>query len=192
VTMTADRASEVIEQFRPALRKVAGKYTRILGGDQPRAHFDDLLQEGWIAMWKKAQTQNENDPQLGAILINTAKGRMIDVLRKEHYFKRGGQSSSKHYYEKPFDSDSSIWADLMGPEHIEEAATAYHDGKIMQALNSLNETERRYVYMRFWLGMSDTEIRKELGITKVWSDKQRGIRQKLSRKLHSLQGVVNG
>lgn len=69
---------------------------------------------------------------------------------------------------------------------------AYHYGEIMQAINTLPEQHRQYVYRRFWLGDNSSEIARELGlsVTGMHNRWSRTIRPALVESLSHLQGAL--
>lgn len=160
--------------------------------DSP-ADVDDLAQEGYIAMWRALDTF---DPDRGALppwLTRAAKMRMHDVVRRDVQFgqdyKRNpgstdGRSVSLEALAAPELAD---FEDRTADRLAEGVALAYHHGQIHAALQNLPESQRQYVVMRFWFGMSNPEIQPlvEGNVTHLWHG-PKGARARLRLALDNL------
>jgi DNA-directed RNA polymerase specialized sigma24 family protein len=103
-------------------------------------------------MWRAIPLWNPAKGTLDYWLKFKADGRMITVLRNWGYNK-----NSMHDWvdEVP---DFLSTAEL--PSSVE---VAYHNGEIIEAINTLTSSEREYIYLRFWKGYNYPELMKYFG-----------------------------
>lgn len=146
---------ELLAQYRPWLRTVA----RNMLSDARSRYIEDLAQEGWIAMWR-AHPERYDAPD-DFILKQAARRRMNDVLTTIIRGERGGKRGAK-----PLDTETVLVDDfelLALSVDLPAVELAYHHGEVLEALNSLSPAERRYVYLRFWLGYDWKGINEHFG-----------------------------
>lgn len=143
--MTGNRdtqIAEVLGDYRRWLYKVAGD---MLGtGSQ---EVDDLVQEGYIAMWRALGTYDEARGGLAIWLTNAARWRMGDVMRRQHW--TGTPTAGAHHRERPGIPVEARHLDRMVVAG--ELEMAYHRGEIARALASLTPGQREAIYRKFWL-----------------------------------------
>lgn len=98
-----------------------------------------------------------------------------------------------HDVEKPSETllsalmeDSSFDIAAAG-DLLEDILSAYHNGEISDALSSLTPNERKYVNLRFWEGLTHTELTDAFGYNPgaIWTQ----AKKKLKPKLEHLIGV---
>jgi RNA polymerase sigma factor (sigma-70 family) len=150
----------VLADYRRWLLKMA----TIIAPDRPDA-WQDLAQEGHIAMWKALRTFDESKGALPSWLTGAAKLRMRDVYRRDTWL--GTISEKGHRREKParpIDTGEDWVSELLGAQAdaLESVEWQYHEGEIYAAINALSPVQREYVYRRFWKGETPTEIDKDL------------------------------
>lgn len=109
--------------------------------------WEDIAQEGWIAMWKALQTYDPTKGALPSWLTTAAKMRMSDVVRRHHW--TGTPSVKGHVREKPatpVDPDWD-WVDekLERADAFAYVEMAYHHGEILSALSMLPPREKQWV-----------------------------------------------
>jgi len=158
--------------YRGWLQKVAGN---MIGFGDPR--LDDLIQEGYIAMWKALSTFSSSRGSQDWWLKYKAHGRMLEVVRRTVHRNEDELS------EAPEEA-------LAAPDLLEALELAYHEGEIAEAISRLTPKQRRYVVARFWLGLSGNEM-KQLGVfaydpSALWNSRKNGARWKLQESLQHL------
>jgi RNA polymerase sigma factor (sigma-70 family) len=163
---------DTLREYLNWLRKTAGN---MIGFGDPR--LDDLIQEGYIAMWRALGTFSPDRGALPAWLTYKAHGRMQEFLRRAKNVPCT-------------DLDAAPEEALAAPDLIDSLSLAYHDGEIAQAISHLSPAQRRYVTARFWLGLSGKEMR-ELGVFSyeahsLWASPVNGARKKLAAELSHL------
>lgn len=135
--------NEILQQYYPWLRKTAGN---LIGFDDP--YLDDLIQEGYIAMWKALQS---HDPEKGPLvprLMFLARQRMLNVGYGHHRYTgheavRGSQEAQADlHYDELRDREYAM------PATVDEP---YVEPSLTDALSALPPSQREYVFVRFWL-----------------------------------------
>jgi|SRR6185312_5311869 len=162
--------------FRPWLRRVAG------GMMHSRPSLaEDLAQEGWIEIWRASRRYDPSkNSSAEAFLKHCATQRMLTVIRDWCAQQRDMRVT---FATTP--SDTIDLADLMALNAIIETdglELDYHEGRIKQALEVLDERERWYVEQRFWHGLDHKAMEKTLG-RYVPQTMWRWIRPKLEAEL---------
>lgn len=167
---------EILRDYLPWLRKVAGN---LIGFDDP--DLQDLVQEGYIAMWRALKNFQPDKGTLDYWLKFKASNRMKTAAIRAH----------EHPERKPDElPDDRDW-DIAAPDLLEAVDIAYHHGEIAAAIDRLTPQQRRYVIARFWLGLTGNEMR-QLGVfaydpSALWTSKRNGARLKLQRELAHLR-----
>lgn len=177
-------SDEELREYLPWLRKVA---TSLLPPWQPS--IDDVVQEGYIAMWKAEKSFDPSRGKLDYWLKMKAHRRMLTVVIRQGTpelslnkdVSSGNGGSEEHWELQDF---------IAAPDLLGEVEMAYHHGEIAEAIDRLSPAQKRYVYARFWLGLSGREMR-EMGLfgydpSALWNRKDTGAKVKLQRDLHRL------
>ena len=178
----------IIAGFRPWLYKTA---QQLLPPSSPE--IEDLVQEGYIAMWKALGTYKEESGALTAWLTVKARYRMLEVVTKGNW---SGQPSRQHGRNPvqdlvPLsldrDYDGVSLADLLaGDDMMDSLLDAYHHGEIRAAISQLTPAQQKYVYARFWGGLTTAEMKDEIfgyDPSGLWNSKKNGAKQKLAMAL---------
>lgn len=182
--------------------------------------FDDVLQEGRIALWRSYEAL-AGEPQRIRFARNTAKQRMSGIafrkgvptqpVQEPGKDDRGRERSLVRRYEPTpafshdelLDAglDSLLWAN----NPLEGVELAYHHGEIADAIAALTPGQQRYVYARFWCGMDPSDgLNNNLMMREArannpflkrdiyWtgSKESKGAKRKLAEALEHLAGVV--
>lgn len=190
--MVVGDRNQLLQGYRGWLYTVANH----LGGD-----VDDLVQEGYIAMWRALGTY---DPAKGALptwLTGAARMRMNDVARGHgrptgHVGIVASPGSRRDSRDARPAATGTAHLDALAPGALAEVenrvavwledglALAYHRGQIARALSALTEEQKTYVVLRFWHQMSETEIKPHVqgNVVHLW----RGARQTLRDHLQHL------
>lgn len=198
--------TRMVGDYRSWLLNLAG---RLLGG---HAHpdRDDLVQEGYIAMWRALDSYSEDKGSLAGWLTFRARMRMLECLAQKQWTGKPARRDGRHKVEDPAYMDSldrvvqtdsndsashhRTLADLVaGVEHLDGVELAYHHGEILAALEDLTPAQRKYVEARFWKGMTESEIKAEVfgyDAGSLWRSQKNGAKLKLAETLAHLAGVA--
>jgi DNA-directed RNA polymerase specialized sigma24 family protein len=96
------------------------------------------------------------------------------------------------------DDDLTLTAVLEAADLLEAVEISYHRGEILSAISALSTNQRRYVVYRFWLGFEPSwrgagiSFAEALGVERpdrLWTEKDRGARDRLREKLLHLESV---
>ena len=162
---------------------------------------DDLVQEGYIAMWRAMKTFDPGNGALPAWLTSKARWRMTEVVTKGNWSgqpsRQHGRNSAATPAALSLDADRGdgiALADLLpGEEAITDSVlTAYHHGEIYDAIASLTPAQRKYVYARFWHGMTTAEMKAEVfgyDPSALWNSAKNGAKRKLAEQLGFYQAT---
>lgn len=153
---------EEIEKILPDYRRWLYKMANEYAASRP-ALIDDLVQEGYVAMWRALPKYDPAQGHLPSFLTFCARSRMIDVLRRGTWTgkpeMRGSRSVDEVAHVDEFDDPDVL---LGGVGALEGVEIAYHDGEIAAAIDALPEAQRRHVIGRFWLGLDPTSRDPEM------------------------------
>jgi RNA polymerase sigma factor (sigma-70 family) len=173
---------DILRDYLPWLRTVASNML-----SPGHEGVQDLVQEGYIAMWKAIRTYVPGKGQLDYWLKFKASHRMKTLaIRKPEALPS---------LDVPQNEEGGTLADLIeGPDLLSQIDIAYHHGEIAAAIDRLTPQQKRYVIARFWLGLSGNEMR-ELGVfaydpSALWNSQRNGARRKLQKELAHLRPPV--
>ena len=146
-----------LTDFNPWLHYVAN---RLLPPSHP--DHDDVVQEGWIAMWKAYPTYDGRTDKgsLEGWLRMCARRRMLDIAyQRKPPFGHLPDRNHRHV-RNPLSLDEYLEnnedrfpPNLITDDTLHDVEVAYHQGEFLEALERLTETQRRYVVLRFWGGL---------------------------------------
>jgi RNA polymerase sigma factor (sigma-70 family) len=170
-------ANADLEALRPWLTKLAKAFMRINGV----LSWEDLAQEGWVAMWKAHQRWNGTGDVTMWLKAN-ARWRMKTILSR----RRDDMA-----VDWDVNSDDEIWQ-LASGDVVDEVMDAYHSGEIMAAIDKLSPKQREYVMLRFYMGYEHPQLEAHFGYNPgaLWSSKKNGARYKLMQELEHLAVTV--
>lgn len=159
------------------------------------AEVDDLVQEGYIAMWRALDTF---DPAKGALpswLTGAARLRMADVARGHgrptgHVGIVASPGSRRDSRDSRPAATGATHLDDLAPGVLEEHLAvwldagldlAYHRGQIARALAGLTDEQRTYIVLRFWHQLSTSEIQEQMtsNVVHLWRKTRTQLQQSL-------------
>lgn len=188
----------------PSLAEIYDSYhgwlvTAARGMSDSYATQEELIQEAKIAIWRSLPDFDRSRGTLPSYITQVARRRMVDVVtgRKPTLGKppaKGIKYSRRDYTEVSV-RDREDGATDVNPlwgvmeEAYDGALMAYHYGEINRAVDSLSPAQRRYVKMRFYLGMQTKEMKEHFGYdpSGLWTSQKNGARMKLASKLSHLR-----
>jgi RNA polymerase sigma-70 factor (ECF subfamily) len=130
------------------------------------AEAEDVVQETWLQVWRKAGTYDAARGAVGAWLVTMARSRALDRIRSLTSRQRAETASG---------------VDPAPPAEDASAGAAQRQlqGRVREALGQLGESQRRVLELAYFGGLSQSEIASQLatplGTIKSWT------RQGLSR-----------
>jgi len=181
----ADEEQFFVRNARHALVKKHGR-------SFPEGGDEDAIQEARIAAWQSWE-KNHNR----AYLNIAARQRLMAHVYRDQWF---GTKPSAHQKDPirranrdSFDDPDNVIDVLVDSgTWVDQVLLGYHQGEILQALDELTFTQREYVVLRFWGGMSDTEIaaaqgKTRGGVSSMWF---KTIKPQLATQLELLADMV--
>jgi DNA-directed RNA polymerase specialized sigma24 family protein len=121
-------------------------------------------------MWKALQSYDPARGSLPAYLTLKANSRMKDVLRNLNS-SRGSNNEITH------ESESPVWASLEA-----ELEETYFENGVGAYLKILTKRQQEYVFLRFQMGMTPTQMNKHFGYdpTGLWRQAKRKLKEAVS------------
>ena len=118
------------------------------------ADVDDLLQEVFLEIWKRAQTYDESKGKVLGWVITMARRRAIDRVRRRQAYARA---------EERLRLQSE--ADQTAHYHVEEdAAASERAAMLKQTLATLPDAQREALQLAFYQGLSQRQIAAKTGV----------------------------
>lgn len=139
-----------------ALGQIYDRYRVILFGVllrilNDRAEAEDVLQETFLQVWRRAADFDENRGRPFTWLVTLARSRGIDRLRTLASRERVAQAGAKENPEEVI-SDAAI-----------DAERSEQRGAVNQALDQLPEDQKRPLMLAYFDGLTQSEIATQLG-----------------------------
>jgi DNA-directed RNA polymerase specialized sigma24 family protein len=121
---------------------------RLLGWDHP--DHDDLVQEGYIAMWRASRAHDPARGSLTAWVIRAAELRMRDLAWGHgqptgHQALRGTRAVTVAMHLDELASDLRSQLEPIAEDVAEAAMWAYHHGEVLAAMDRLTHHQRTAV-----------------------------------------------
>ena len=146
VAERGDRAAfaDLYRHFGPRVRA----YLLRAGGDASRV--DDILQETFAAVWRKAGQYDSGRASAAAWIFAIARNQRIDAFRRDR--------------RPEFDPDDPAFRPGPPPEGEETLATRERDEAVRAALAALSEEQREVLRLSFFEGETYAAIAIHTGI----------------------------
>ena len=116
-----------------------------------RMAAEDVVQEAFLAVWRRANTLDAGRGQLRAWLLGTVRNRAIDRLR----------TMSTRREIRTGIEDAGLSVEDAGWDHVE---TQSDRAQVRGLLNELPEAQRRAIELSYFGGMSHSQIAAALGL----------------------------
>lgn len=158
-----------VDELLPRFRKWLYAVAYGIGADP--LHIDDIVQEGYIAMWRALKTHDAGKGTVTTWITNAARMRMLDMLKRGrplgHDARRGVVTVEDRVTPDSLDQlmeDGGAEVASLSHHVLDDIVSAYHRGAIVKAINDLPALQRRYVVLRFWAGMDTGAIAHSLDL----------------------------
>lgn len=155
--------NQLILDYEPEIRKIACKYFL------PRADYEDLLQEGRIAIYKAIMSYDTNSkiPFLHFVRM-VIKRKLIDSLRAYNRQKHVNLNKAFSLNNTlSDDQDESFLNNLPNVENPETRVVAADEVRyfLRELTSGFSELELSVFRYHFLAGMKQREVTKHLGVT---------------------------
>lgn len=171
------------------LKGYAGRIAR----QQKAFDYDDLMQEGLVAMWRAHRERDHSNPgSMDSYLIQAAKWKILNLLDGKSL--TGGRASSQrsnkgekklrwHEAESAYDHRTMAdWDQVAITDPLLEAVGGTGiSARVADALSKLTPTQHERIYRKFWLD----EVVYTSG--RWWYDPKCGARAILREELADLR-----
>lgn len=185
--MTEEEQRELLKEWIPWLRKVATQMCRHF----PQ-FYEDMMQEGWIAVWKAA---NEDRSDKTAPLNYWIKRCSMNRMKQMYNFWTAQCRDSRKNnlldtvalwdtwggtaHDDGREYDDSLWAAL--DVRLDAVEWAYHEGEIAQAVDRLPRSQRQYIIRKFWYCWDPTALDIYFDNARsTWNKAKRNLRKELA------------
>lgn len=130
---------------------------------------DDVLQEARITAWQ-VYTSDREMQNRDTYTHAAARKRIGEVAQRQTWTghtRVHGQPTDplrqqgKESLDVMIESDSGLA--LVAVELLDGVEVAYHYGQVHQAIRALSEPHRLFVYQKYWLGLSESELAAKHG-----------------------------
>lgn len=154
--------NEIIQLYEPEVRMIASKYFL------PRADFEDLIQEGRIAIYRAIISYNEDSgiPFLHFLRM-VIKRKLIDSLRKYTRQKHTNLNEAYSLNNVVSDSEETSFLELL-PNVEDPASTVIANDEIHSMIQDLNKNLsnlERLVFEHYFIhGFKQREVSEHLGL----------------------------
>ena len=140
-----------------ALGRIYDRYRVILFGVllrilNNRAEAEDVLQEVFLQVWRRAADFDETRGRPFTWLVTLARSRGIDRLRTLASRERVAQAGAKEAAEEEQFSDAAT-----------DAVKSEERGVVNKALDQLPEEQKRLLMLAYFDGLTQSEIARQLG-----------------------------
>jgi RNA polymerase sigma factor (sigma-70 family) len=184
---------EVLARYEQRARVIAYEWER------PHAPREDLAQEARIELWRVLREREARGEDLSevrglatVVLRRAVSNAAVDQRWTGTEYPRGKAKDPIRRDPRDLDHELDAGLVLAAADVLSEVELAYHEGEIYGAIRELPAAHRRYVYLKFWCGLTEAEIAAELGRTKgnvhrTWTEV---IRPRLRERLSHLAGAA--
>lgn len=131
---------------------------------------EDLVQEARIGLWKALRSHDPAKGALPSYITQGARWQMHEAITRKKWTgqdtTKGVRRSDRHRDTDSLEAlvDAGATSMLAAADVLEQVTLAYHYGQIHQAVATLPPEYRRYVYLRFWEGLTGAEIAARTGV----------------------------
>ncbi|EHQ90034.1 sigma-70 family RNA polymerase sigma factor [Desulfosporosinus youngiae] len=157
-----DALNEIIQHYEPEVRLIASKYFL------PRADYDDLIQEGRIAIYRAIRSYDDDSgiPFLHFLRM-VIKRKLIDSLRRYTRQKHTNLNEAYSLNNVISESEETSFLELL-PNAEDPASTVIANDEINTMIQDLNKNMsnlERLVFEHYFIqGFKQRELSEHLGL----------------------------
>lgn len=157
-----DALNEIIQHYEPEVRMIASKYFL------PRADYDDLIQEGRIAIYRAIISYDEDSgiPFLHFLRM-VIKRKLIDSLRKYTRQKHTNLNEAYSLNNVISESEETSFIELL-PNAEDPASMVVANDEVQSMIQDLNKNMsnlERLVFEHYFIyGFKQREVSEHLGL----------------------------
>lgn len=143
--------SEVYDRFHRAVHTVAFRVTA------DRSFAEDVLQEVFVALWKRPEAYQPSRGSLGTWLMSTAHHKAVDLVRHEESLRRRRDMVA-------IDVEQEFRDDYLAEPVDEKASERWQAERVRSALAGLPEAQRQAMVLAYFGGYTQREVAAVTGV----------------------------
>ena len=147
----SDALSEVYDRFHRAVHAVAFRVTT------DRTHAEDVVQEVFVALWKRPEAYNPERGSLGTWLMSTAHHKAVDLVRREESLRRRRDLVA-------VDVEQELREEHLAEPVEEQANERWQAERVRRALAALPEAQRQAMVLAYFGGYTQREVAAVMGV----------------------------
>ena len=147
----SEALSEVYDRFHRAVHTVAFRVTA------DRSFAEDVVQEVFVALWKRPEAYQPSRGSLGTWLMSTAHHKAVDLVRREQSLRRRRDLVAVEV-EQEFREEN-----LAEPVD-DKASERWQAERVRKALAALPETQRQAMVLAYFGGYTQREVAAVTGV----------------------------
>ena len=147
----ADALTEVYDRFHRAVHAVAFRVTT------DRTHAEDVVQEVFVALWKRPEAFNPARGSLGTWLMSTAHHKAVDLVRREESLRRRRDLVA-------VDVQQELREEHLAEPVEDQANERWQAERVRRALAALPEAQRQAMVLAYFGGYTQREVAAVTGV----------------------------
>jgi RNA polymerase sigma-70 factor (ECF subfamily) len=147
----ADALSEVYDRFHRAVHAVAFRVTT------DRTHAEDVVQEVFVALWKRPDAYDPSRGSLGTWLMSTSHHKAVDLVRREESLRRRRDLVA-------VDVEQEFREEHLAEPVEDKATERWQAERVRKALSELPEAQRQAMVMAYFGGYTQREVAAVMGV----------------------------
>jgi RNA polymerase sigma factor (sigma-70 family) len=143
--------TEIYDRYHRAVFGVAFRVTT------DRTHAEDVVQEVFVALWKKPDAYNPARGSLGTWLMSASHHKSVDLIRREESLRRRRDVVA-------VDVEQQLRDERFAEPVDDQAGQLWQAARIRQALAQLPEAQRQALVLAYFGGYTQREVAAVTGV----------------------------
>ena len=142
---------EIYDRFHRAVFAVAFRVTT------DRTHAEDVVQEVFVALWKRPEAYNPTRASLGTWLMSTAHHKAVDLVRREESLRRRRDLVA-------VEVEQELREEHLAEPVEDQATERWQAQRVRRALSDLPEAQRQAMVLAYFGGYTQREVAAVMGV----------------------------
>ncbi|MDQ6938295.1 MAG: sigma-70 family RNA polymerase sigma factor [Actinomycetota bacterium] len=143
--------AEIYDRFHRAVHAVGFRVTT------DRTHAEDVVQEVFVALWRKPEAYNPQRASLGTWLMATAHHRAVDLVRREESLRRRRDAVA-------VEVEQEFRLEQISEPVDDQAGERWQAERVRRALAELPESQRQAMVLAYFGGYTQREVAAVTGV----------------------------
>ncbi|MEP6853702.1 MAG: sigma-70 family RNA polymerase sigma factor [bacterium] len=143
--------AEIFDRYHRAVHAVGFRVTT------DRTHAEDVVQEVFVALWRKPQAYDPSRASLGTWLMSTAHHRAVDLVRREQSLRRRRDAVA-------VEVEQEFRLEQISEPVDDKAGERWQAERIRRALADLPEAQRQAMVLAYFGGYTQREVAAVTGV----------------------------